>query len=174
VRSLHSPLSTRQTPTNYSGRWHFIVMSGLGWTGGDVIQITANLSSNVHSESGGSVYTVHMGKTGALMLLAVLALWAAVPALACLFSPQGDDCCRQMMQKTGACNMDARQSCCQMHGTNSSSPICRATAPERPGTLVSANSGTALRLPVIGGILSQPPSATVGPIPRHSSSVLRI
>jgi len=49
-------------------------------------------------------------------MLAVVALWAAVPALACLTPVQQDDCCRQMMQISGSCNMTVDQSCCQVHG----------------------------------------------------------
>ncbi len=117
---------------------------------------------------------MHVGKTSALLLLIVVALWAAVPALACGLPSHQDDCCRQMMQDLGACNMAATQSCCQVHASESSVPVGRATPPERPLTLILVAACPGLQIPEIGRLLSSQIAAAAPPIPPNGSFVLRI
>src|SRR5258708_25999360 len=90
---------------------------------------------------------MRVGKISAMLMLAVVVLWAAVPAFACLMPAQQDDCCRQMMQATGSCDMDASQSCCQVHGSDSNVPIGRAAPAERPVTLRSEEHTSELQSP---------------------------
>jgi hypothetical protein len=70
-------------------------------------------------------------------MLAVLALWAAVPVFACLTPSPQDDCCQKMQAPASTCDMDASQSCCQVHSRPGSHPLGKATLTHRPPTLVS-------------------------------------
>lgn len=70
-------------------------------------------------------------------MLAVLALWAAVPIFACLTLAPQDDCCQRMLASASTCDMDASQSCCQVHSRPGSHPLGKATLTHRPPTLVS-------------------------------------
>jgi hypothetical protein len=107
-------------------------------------------------------------------MLVVVALWSAVPALACLTPAQQDDCCRQMMQPSGPCDMDASQGCCQVHGSENSLPLGRAALTNGPLTLTSIAIGAPLRAPAL--VLTLPRHAA-GSVPTFSppgASVLRI
>jgi hypothetical protein len=120
-----------------------------------------------------SVYTMRVGKRSAWLMLVVVVLWAAVPALACLMPTDQDDCCRQMMQVAGSCDTGASQSCCQVHAPDTSVPLGRATRVERPVPLLDMDAVRVLPVPVCGVSSSQtfeaPPL-----IARPGSSVLRI
>jgi len=116
---------------------------------------------------------VRVGKINAMLMLVVVVLWAAVPAFACLM-PAQDECCRQMMQASGSCEMGTSQSCCQVHGTDSNVPIGRATPPERPVTLTHSDAGLIMPLPLDRGTKSRHSVEATLTIPRLGGSVLRI
>ena len=88
-----------------------------------------------------------VGKKSAWLTLVVVALWAAVPALACLMPARQDNCCRQMMQQSGSCNMEAGQSCCQVRGANSSVPLGGVTNTERSVSLIPMDARFVVQLP---------------------------
>jgi hypothetical protein len=69
----------------------------------------------------GDFFTMNWGRKGALLMLAVVALWAAMPASACLLTmqPAGRSaCCRGMAQDCPMHGMGMNASCCQFHGRN--------------------------------------------------------
>jgi hypothetical protein len=121
-----------------------------------------------------SVYTVHMGKKSAWLMMVVVAFWAAMPALAHLKSAQADACCRQMMQGCGSCDMGASQSCCQVHAPDTSVPLGRATPVERLVLPMQMDAGRVLPVPAACGASSCQTVEASPPIPRPGSSVLRI
>ncbi len=98
---------------------HVIRITAIPWLGQSMLRAEA------------SVYTVHVGKKSAWLMMVVVAFWAAMPALAYLKPAQADACCRQMMQGCGSCDMGASQSCCQVHAPDTSVPLGRATPVER-------------------------------------------
>jgi hypothetical protein len=68
---------------------------------------------------------MNLCRKGALLMLAVVAIWATMPASACLLnmSPTGQpDCCRAMAQTCGSPVMCANSSCCQAKGENPAVP----------------------------------------------------
>ena len=115
-----------------------------------------------------------VGKKSALLMLVAVALWAALPVLACLMPAQQDDCCRQMIQQSGSCNMDAGQSCCQIRGSNSSVPLGGVSNPERSVTLAAMGAGLVVELPADRCSRSTRTLEAASSPPRIGSSVLRI
>lgn len=78
------------------------------------------------------IHTMNWGRKGVLSMLAVVVLWTAMPASACLLAmhPAGQPaCCRGMAQECGATAMGASDSCCQAHPQNA------AVTPVPPYTL---------------------------------------
>jgi hypothetical protein len=69
----------------------------------------------------GDIFTLNWSRKSALLMLAVVALWAAMPATACLLTaqPAGQpDCCRAMAQDCPMAGMSMDAPCCQFHGKN--------------------------------------------------------
>jgi hypothetical protein len=67
----------------------------------------------------------------AMLVLAVMALWAAAPVFACAESPAPQDCCRGMMPDCGAQAMGTDSSCCQLRSSVPLSAVDRAPNPEQ-------------------------------------------
>jgi hypothetical protein len=120
------------------------------------------------------VYTVHMGKKSAWLMMVVVAFWAAMPAFAHLKPAQPDACCQQMMQGCGSCDTGASQSCCQIHAPDTSVPLGRATSVERLVLVLHMDTGRVLPVPVASSVSSCQTFEGPPPIPRPGSSVLRI
>ena len=116
---------------------------------------------------------MHVSRMSALLMLAVVVLWAAVPALACLTPAQQDDCCRKM-QIAGSCNMTVDQSCCQVHGRESSPPLTRAALSDPPLTLVSLAVGPVLPVSDASPAMPRQVVESISPASRSGTSVLRI
>lgn len=112
-------------------------------------------------------------KTSALLMLMVLALWAAAPALACFAPAQQHACCHQMMQDCGP-SMGPDASCCQIHRTDGINTPIQASKSERPLRLAPAVAG--FHVPVVGVSFVPRALAAEAPPPRlgASSSILRI
>lgn len=127
---------------------------------------------------------MRVGRKGALLLLAVVVLWAAAPALACLTPAANAECCRNM-------NM----ACCRgmhMRGHDSSAPaycgdMCRlrrADAALLPGSdstvdhavclAESAVPAAAVLPPASGCEAALPPDPSPPPDSAGEGSVLRI
>ena len=121
-----------------------------------------------------SVYTVHVGKKSAWLMVVLVAFWAAMPALASLKPAHADACCRQMMQGCGSCDVGASQSCCQVHAPDTGIPLGRATQVERLVPLMHIDAGRILPVPAACGVSSCQTVEASPPIPRPGSSVLRI
>jgi hypothetical protein len=121
-----------------------------------------------------SVYTVHVGKKSAWLMMLLVAFGAAMPALASLKPAQADACCRQMMQGCGSCDVGASQSCCQVHAPDTGVPLGRATQVERLVPLMPMDAGRVLPVPAACGVSSCQTVEAIPPIPRAGSSVLRI
>ena len=123
---------------------------------------------------GVSVYTMHMGRKSAWLMMVLVAFWAAMPALAYLRSAQADACCRQMAQACGSCEMSASQSCCQVHAPDTSVPLGRSTPVERLIPPMQMVTGQVLPVLVACGASSCHTVEASPPSPRPGSSVLRI
>lgn len=106
----------------------------------------------------GDFFTMNWGRKGALLMLAVVALWAAMPASACLLTMQpagGSACCRGMAQDCPMRGMGMNASCCQFHGRNaaltpvspfSSQQVQRlAFVPHQAGLQLRTSSGASHR-----------------------------
>lgn len=66
---------------------------------------------------------MHMGKKGAFLSLAVVVLWAATPALACLTPVAHHSCCQGMaMQNCGSAVMMHCGDCCSVQPGNAPLP----------------------------------------------------
>src|SRR5580692_7467281 len=76
----------------------------------------------------GSAYTMTMGRKGAILMLAILALWAAGPALACITAAPCHSCCRAMLTDCDAA-ASASYPCCQLHSSGTALPRGRVVAP---------------------------------------------
>ncbi len=122
----------------------------------------------------GSVYTMHVGKKSAWLMIVVVAFWAAMPALAYLKPAQADACCRQMTHGCGSCDMGASQSCCQVHAPDTSVPLGRANPVERLVLPMQMAAGRVLPVPAACGVSSCQTFEASPPVPRLGCSVLRI
>lgn len=65
---------------------------------------------------------MHMGRKGALVVIAVLALWAAQPALACLMTAAPMPCCRGAMRGCPDAAPTAAMACCHPSPENAVPP----------------------------------------------------
>jgi hypothetical protein len=67
------------------------------------------------------LYAMNWSRKGALLMLAVVVFWAAMPASACLLgvgNSSQPDCCRAMAQGCDSPGMGASSPCCQIQGKN--------------------------------------------------------
>ena len=114
-----------------------------------------------------------MRKTGALLMLLVLTLWVATPALACFAPAQQHACCGQMMQDCGP-TMSPDASCCQVHRTDTANPPVQASKSERLLRIAPALAG--FEMPALKASSTPRRQADAAPPPRLSAtaSVLRI
>jgi len=65
-----------------------------------------------------------------MLMLAIVAFWAASPALACLTPVPCHGCCRAMMTDCPSATVSAVDPCCQLQMPASAVPQDRAVAPE--------------------------------------------
>ena len=64
---------------------------------------------------------MNWGRKGALLMLAVVVLWTALPASACLLAVHSAghaDCCHSLVRECGSPSMCANALCCQTHRQN--------------------------------------------------------
>lgn len=121
---------------------------------------------------------MNWGRKGAMLMLAVVVLWTAMPAAACLLPARSaglPDCCRGMEQGGGSPSMSADNSCCKVQHRDS------ATVPAFP---YSANQSQKLAFVLNVADVEAPASSRAGyrnalesPPPKRSSggsSILRI
>lgn len=139
-----------------------------------VIYITTCRNLSEYATGEGSAYTMSMGRKGAILMLAVVALWAAVPALACLAPAPCHQCCRAMMTDCDTA-MIAAHPCCQMQSSNTAVPPGQAAATD----LAPSSTQTLMWviLPNPKGLAGQGPNLSKAPPPRSlsgASAILRI
>jgi hypothetical protein len=109
-----------------------------------------------------------------MLLLAVVVLWTAAPALACFTSAPCHRCCRAMMTDCDSATIGA-QPCCQLQSSDSAIPSGRDATTE-----VSSGGSQMLvlvDLPDLSGaaVLEQVPSKAPPPrLPSGASTILRI
>ncbi|MGD0730812.1 MAG: hypothetical protein ABR956_06085 [Terracidiphilus sp.] len=73
-----------------------------------------------------------MGRKGAILMLAVVAPWAAAPALACFTPVPCHSCCRAMMTDCDSAAMSDAHPCCQLQPSGTAEPQGGVVAPARP------------------------------------------
>jgi hypothetical protein len=96
---------------------------------------------------------MRVGRKGALVLLAVVVLWAATPALACLTPAAQHACCQGMMQGCGSSPMMTNHACCRVQPPAPADPSGAASAAD--------HAFQCAQLPVRVATLAPPSSTTV-------------
>lgn len=140
-----------------------------------MIHITARGSLLEDAVFGGSAYTMPMGRKGAILMLAIVALWAAGPALALITPAPCHSCCHAMMMDCDSATMSAAHPCCQLNSSGTAVPQGRVIAP-KPLTGALRTIASALP-PDLDGLAGQSALASEAPPPRSQSgagTVLRI
>ena len=120
----------------------------------------------------GSAYTMSMGRKGAILMLAIVALWAAGPAIACMTSAPCHSCCRAMMMDCDSVTMSAAHPCCQLHSSGTALPQSRVVAPEPQ--IGAAQSLASALPPDLDRLASQCLRSSNAPPPRSQSGVSTI
>jgi hypothetical protein len=123
----------------------------------------------------GSAYTMPMGRKGAILMLAIVALWAAAPALACITAAPCHSCCRAMMMDCDSATMSAADPCCQLHTSGTAVPRGRVVAPEPQ--LGAVQTLASVLPPDLDRLAGQSPLSFKAPPPRSpsgSGTILRI
>jgi len=118
---------------------------------------------------------MHMGRKGAILMLAVVALWAAAPALACMTSAPCHSCCRATMMDCDSATMSAAHPCCQLHSSGTAEPQSRVVMSEPQ--IGAAQSFVSALPPDLDRIAGQCPISTKAPPSRSqsgASTILRI
>ena len=117
----------------------------------------------------------------AALLLSIVLMWVASPAIACVFSgatltPAERECCHHMAEQCGQAAMPASHSCCQTKSHHSDAlPQASASVPTRHLTYAVAAIQTTIVVPVpnpawLGVYPHSPPPDTVSSF----ISILRI
>jgi hypothetical protein len=122
-----------------------------------------------------SAYTMPMGRKGTILMLAIVALWAAGPALACMTPAPCHSCCRATMMECDSEAMSAAHPCCQLHSSGTAVPQSRVVAPE-PQFGAVQSFASALP-PDLDRLAGQSLLSSKAPPPRSQSSastILRI
>lgn len=113
-------------------------------------------------------------RKGAILMLAAVVLWTAVPALACLLPAPARLCC-QTMQGCEASLMNASDACCQMHAPDSTPPAGRTSLLGQPRSLAQLSGDLiSLAVPTVSGMRTQKTGQPPLSFPPGASSVLRI
>jgi hypothetical protein len=85
-----------------------------------------------------NVFAMNRSKKGALILLAVVVFWTAMPAFACLLSAPSagkPSCCRAMAHDCGEAAIKTTGSCCQIQQKNAAISPAGPYSPEQPQKL---------------------------------------
>jgi hypothetical protein len=96
-----------------------------------------------------------LGRKGALLMLAVVVLWTAMPVSACLpaaHSTGQPDCCRGMEPGCDAPTMPASTSCCQTHQQSVAVATVPLYSPQHSQKLAFAPIYAGLQLPIFSGV----------------------
>jgi len=116
-----------------------------------------------------------MGRKGAVLMLAIVALWVAAPAFACMTPAPCHPCCRAMAMDCDSATMSAAHPCCLLHSSGTAAPQSRVVV---PGAKVGAVQSLASSLPAdLDRLAGQTPVFTKAPPPQSPSganTILRI
>ncbi len=127
----------------------------------------------------GNLFTMNWSRKGALLMLAVVVLWTAMPASACLLGaqPAGQSaCCRGMARDCPMRGMSMDAPCCQFHGGNAAAAPVSSFPSQRVQRLIFVTHQAGLEAPTAAAsagwrnALKAPPPKT----PPGSVSQLRI
>jgi hypothetical protein len=115
---------------------------------------------------------MHNRSKGAILMLAIVVLWATLPGLACLAPAMHDSCCQQMMQDCGSSMVMANPSCCKVHSSDTSVPPAQANTADGAKLITLSHSSiridaSSLAVEAMVRAAENPPSSTY-------SSILRI
>lgn len=116
-----------------------------------------------------------MSGKGAILMLAVVVLWAAAPALACLTPVPCHSCCHAMAMDCDSAVTSAVHPCCQLQGSGAAVPMNSAIAPEQATGLHQTMASSASI--ALSGLASQTPGSAKTPPLRSLSgtaTILRI
>lgn len=112
-------------------------------------------------------------------MLAIVVLWAASPAVACLLparpmTPAEHECCQKMAQQCGSSMMPASHTCCQAQQDHTAVSPVPTYSPTRPFSVALVpHTASLLMAPVLFArelpAFDSPPGAAPG-----STSILRI
>ena len=95
------------------------------------------------------LYTMNWGRKSALLMLAVVVLWTALPASTCLLAAHSTgqpDCCRGMARKLASPSMCANPSCCQAERQNAAVATAPLSFPEKSLKLTFTQHQAGLQL----------------------------
>ena len=97
---------------------------------------------------------MNWGRKGALLMLAVVVLWTAMPVSACLLGirqASQPDCCRIMAQDCDSPSMGASNSCCQIQGKNTAVIPVSPYSPKHAQKLAMVQQQAVMELPAAPG-----------------------
>lgn len=139
-----------------------------------VIEITACRHLSDDAIVCDSAYTMSMGRKGAMILLAIVALWVVAPAIVCLAPAPCHQCCRAMMVDCDSA-MLLSHPCCQLRNSNPAILPDRATVTDFSSGATQALAS--ISLPDLSVLTGQSTGPSKAPPPRSlsgASSILRI
>ena len=140
-----------------------------------MIYITARRNLREDAVCEGSAYTMPMGRKGAILMLAILALWAAGPALAFITPAPCHSCCHGMMMDCDSAMMSAARPCCQLNSSGTAVLQGRVVAPK--SQIGAVQSFASALPPNLDSLTGQRPLSSKAPPPRSpsgASTILRI
>jgi hypothetical protein len=123
---------------------------------------------------------ISVSQIRALVLVSIVLLWVAAPAVACVLpgvalTPAEQGCCHHMTQHCGQTAMSASHSCCQAQGRHSALKQASVSLPNRRVTIAVTAIQATLALPVITRSLLAIDLHSPPPNPQSFSiSILRI
>src|SRR5579863_2529035 len=101
-------------------------------------------------------------------MLTIVALWAALPGLACFSPAPHHACCQQMTQDCGPSMATANPSCCKVHSSDTNTPPAQAARSNDTGS--SAHIFAGAKLPFAPTELSAAPQTSETPPGSPASS----
>lgn len=118
---------------------------------------------------------MRMGRKAAILMLASVVLWAAVPVIVSLTPMTCHSCCQAMAMECDAAATNAAHACCRLEIPESAAPAAGAVAPEfQIGPVRAPVSHVAFEP---GDLAGQTPGSSEAPPPRSllgASTILRI
>jgi hypothetical protein len=118
---------------------------------------------------------VRVRTKGAMLMLTLVALWATLPALACLTPPAVHACCRHVMHDCESSMRMSTVSCCDAHSSDSSVPPAQASRAQAIDLLAHAYVTAGVTVDALDGFrIARTAETPPGLAPSSHTSVLRI